>query len=129
MAGQFEDLMVWQKARALTRAVYTITREKLFARDFALRDQLRRAAVSIMSNIAEGHERASPAEFGRFVTIAKGSCGELRCQLYVARDQGYIDETVFARVSAQATEVSRMLYGLRRSLKSRSSTPTNSFQL
>ncbi len=91
MAGRFEDLLVWQRARELTRVIYELTQGGAFARDFGLRDQIRRAAVSVMSNIAEGFERGSDTEFGHFLSIAKGSCGEVRCQLYVASDQGYVD--------------------------------------
>jgi len=76
MSKRFEELVVWQKARKLTDMVYELTRRREFARDFGLQDQLRRAAVSIMSNIAEGFERGSDTEFGRFLVIAKGSCGE-----------------------------------------------------
>jgi four helix bundle protein len=113
MPSRFEDLQVWQKARELTREVYDVTSRRAFARDFGLRDQIRRAAVSVMSNIAEGFERGSDAEFGRFLLIAKGSCGEVRSQLYVASDQGYLDEHNFDGTTALAVEVSRMLQGFR----------------
>ena len=112
MAARFEDLVVWQKARALTGLIYDLTREKAFARDFGLRDQIRCAAVSVMSNIAERFERGSDAEFGHFLSIAKGSCGEVRSQLYVGADQGYVGAEDFARASECAAEVSRMLQGL-----------------
>lgn len=72
-----------------------------------------------MSNIAEGYERGSRAEFGRFVSIAKGSCGEVRCQLYVARDQGYIEAAMFEDTCGRAVEISRMLHALNRSLRVR----------
>jgi len=117
MPKRFEDLIVWQKARKLTELVYKLTRQKEFARDFGLQDQLRRAAVSVMSNIAEGFERGSDTEFGRFLVFAKGSCGEVRCQLYVAHDQGYVDPGKSADASRQATEVSRMLQGVIRKVK------------
>jgi len=120
MAGRFEDLVVWQKERALTGLVYELTRQKTFARDFDLRDQIRCAAVSVMSNIAEGFERGSDAEFGHFLSIAKGSCGEVRSQLYVAGDQGYIDPASFARASDRAAEVSRMLQGLTKKVRTKS---------
>jgi S23 ribosomal protein. len=86
----FECLRVWHDARQLTRSIYTLTSERAFSRDLGLRDQLRRAAISIMSNIAEGYERGGSTEFRRFLRIAKGSCGELRSQLYAAEDVGYI---------------------------------------
>ena len=85
---QFEDITAWQKARALTSAIYTDSRTGSLAKDFALRDQLRRATVSIMSNIAEGFERDGNREFVQFLATAKGSCGEVRSQLYTALDQG-----------------------------------------
>lgn len=119
MAGRFEDLLVWQKARELTRVIYHVTKSRGFARDFGLRDQIRRAAVSVMSNIAEGFERGGDPEFGHFLSIAKGSCGEVRCQLYVARDQGYVDGVGFDRVFEHASEVSRMLQGLSKRVRGR----------
>lgn len=87
---RFEDFIAWQKARKLTADIYRVTSEGRFARDFGLKDQIRRAAVSSMSNLAEGFERGRPAEFHQFLSIAKASCAELRAQLYVALDVGYI---------------------------------------
>src|SRR3954467_5237111 len=89
---RFEELVAWQKARELTREIYRVTREGTFARDFGWRDQIQRAAVSIMSNIAEGFERGKRTEFHQFACIAKGSCGEVRSTLYVAVDVGHITE-------------------------------------
>jgi four helix bundle protein len=86
----FEDLEIWKDARALTRGIYQLTKDSKFAKDFALRDQIRRAAVSIMSNIAEGFERGGNQEFIQFLYVAKASCGEVRAQLYVALDQSYV---------------------------------------
>lgn len=86
----FEDLEVWKEARQLTGRIYQITKNEQFSKDFALRDQMRRAAVSIMSNIAEGFERGGNQEFVQFLYVAKGSCGELRSQLYIALDQKYL---------------------------------------
>jgi four helix bundle protein len=88
----FEELEIWKDARALTRAVYQLTSDPKLSKDFGLRDQIRRAAVSIMSNIAEGFERGGNQEFIQFLYVAKGSCGEVRSQLYVAMDQGYVDQ-------------------------------------
>jgi len=119
MPKRFEDLLVWQKARELTRVIYDMTKSQAFARDFGLRDQIRRAAVSVMSNIAEGFEREGDSEFGHFLSIAKGSCGEVRSQLYVARDQGYIEVDVCERISERAAEVSRMLHGLSNKVRGR----------
>jgi four helix bundle protein len=85
----FEDLNVWKQARQLTQEVYRLTKTEKFSRDFGLRDQIQRAAISVMSNIAEGFERGGNQEFGQFLYVAKASCGEVRSQLYVALDQGY----------------------------------------
>ena len=92
---KFEDIDAWQRARQLAKAVYAVTSEGKFARDFGLRDQIQRAAVSVMSNIAEGFERGGDVEFRRFLAIAKGSAGEFKTQLYVALDAGLIDQTAF----------------------------------
>jgi four helix bundle protein len=88
----FEDLNVWQQARQLTQEVYRLTKTENVLKDFGLQDQIRRAAVSVMSNIAEGFERGGNQEFLQFLYVAKGSCGEVRSQLYVALDQGYATE-------------------------------------
>ncbi len=90
LAKRFEELEVWQTARELTRQVYAVSNKGEFARDFGLRDQLRRAAVSIMSNIAEGFESGTHPLFIKFLGYAKGSAGEVRAQLYVALDAGYL---------------------------------------
>ena len=91
--NRFEDLVAWQKGRKLARNIYAATTAENFGRDYGLKDQIRRAAVSVMSNIAEGFERAGKAEFHQFLVIAKGSCAEVRSQLYVALDAGYISKT------------------------------------
>lgn len=113
---QFEDLVAWQKARELTKKIYNLTSDGQFAKDFGLRDQIRRAAVSVMSNISEGFERGSMNEFHQFLVIAKASCAEVRSQLYVALDAGYIDQTIFQELNQQAIEVSRIIGGLRSSV-------------
>ncbi len=110
---RFEDLIAWQKARELTRAVYQVTRQGLFAKDFGLAGQLQRAAVSIMSNIAEGFDRGGRAEFHQFLSTAKASCAETRSLLYVALDADYLDQPTFDRFLAQAEEVARIVSGLR----------------
>ncbi len=110
---KFEDLIAWQKTRRLVREIYRITNEGKFAKDFGLRDQIRRAAVSIMSNIAEGFERSSSAEFHRFLFTAKGSCAELRSQLYIAFDIDYLSKMEFERLLALSEEVARIIGGLR----------------
>jgi four helix bundle protein len=113
---RFEDLIAWQKARELTKEIYFITSRGEFAKDYGLRDQIRRAVVSIMSNIAEGFDRGGRAEFHQFVVIAKGSCAEVRSQLYVAHDTGYISKEEFNRLNDMTLELSRVLGGLRKSL-------------
>jgi four helix bundle protein len=114
---RFEDLIAWQKARTLTKQVYLVTRQGEFARDFGLSGQMQRASVSVMSNIAEGFERTGPGEFQRFLSVAKGSSAELRSQLYVALDVGYVDEEMFGGLYQQANEVSRVIGGLRTSVE------------
>jgi four helix bundle protein len=117
MAGsridKFEDLIAWQKARELTKNIYRVTKIGEFLKDFGLRDQIRRASVSIMSNIAEGFERGGRSEFHQFLVIAKGSCAELRSQLYVALDAEYIDIPTFQGLDGLARETSRLVGGLR----------------
>lgn len=88
--SKFEDLIAWQKARTLTRDIYLITQQGAFSKDFGLSNQMQRATVSIMSNIAEGYERGTRNEFYRFLSIAKASCVELRSQLYIAFDIDYL---------------------------------------
>lgn len=112
----FTDLIAWQKARVLTKNIYIITSQRGFRSDFALRDQIRRASVSVMSNIAEGFERASRRDFHKFLVIAKGSCAEVRSQLYVALDAGYIEIETFEQLLEMTIEVGRIIGGLRKSV-------------
>lgn len=109
---RFEDLVAWQKARVLTRDIYRVSRQGAFAKDFGLAGQMQRAAVSIMSNIAEGFERNRRGEFFQFLTIAKSSYAEVRSQLYIAFDCAYIDKETFNQLLAQAEEVARIIGGL-----------------
>jgi len=115
---KFEDIEAWQKARDLTHQIYAVSNDGAFSRDFGLRDQIRRAAVSIMSNIAEGFERGGDKEFGQFIAQAKGSSAEVRAQLYVALDQRYIDQPTFDRLAEMTTQINRMLAGLMKYLRS-----------
>jgi len=108
----FEDLEVWKEARNLTKEIYEVTRDGQFAKDYGLIDQIRRAAVSIMSNISEGFERGGNQEFIQFLYIAKGSCGEVRTQLYVALDQGYISKEGFNELFKSFKRLSVMLSNL-----------------
>lgn len=116
---EFEDLIAWQKARVLCAAIYRVTSEGTFARDFALRDQIRRAAISVMSNIAEGFERGKASEFHQFLCIAKASCAELRSQLYTALDARYLTQTDFDPLMQLAIEAGRVIGGLRVSVERR----------
>ena len=109
---QFEDLQCWQKARELNRLIYQVSRNGTFSKDFSLRDQIRRASVSVMSNIAEGFERGGDKEFIQYLSHAKGSCGEVRCQLYAALDENYLNEGEFKQLYDQSVVVSRLIAGL-----------------
>jgi four helix bundle protein len=108
----FEDLEIWKDARRLTRAIYRLTTTEKFSKDFGLRDQIRRAAVSIMSNIAEGYERGGNPEFTQFLYVAKGSCGEVRSQLYVALDQGYAEQKQTDELMKSFKRLSSMISNL-----------------
>jgi four helix bundle protein len=107
----FEEIEAWKKARELTKVIYQITMEGSFSRDFGLRDQIRRAAVSVMSNIAEGFERNGNREFKRFLAIAKGSAGEVKAQLFVAKDVGFISQAQFDELYMLTTEVGKLIGG------------------
>jgi len=115
-AKRFEELIAWQKARILTKEVYLATRKGSFSRDSGLAWQIQRAAVSVMSNIAEGFDRGGRNEFHQFLVIAKGSAAELRSQLVVAFDVGHFNETEFNRLRDLSEEVSRVIGGLRASI-------------
>ncbi len=108
----FEDLQVWQKARELAGYVYGLTRREPFSKDFALRDQIQRAAGSVMHHIAEGFESGSDPEFVRFLKIARRSAGEVQSELYLALDCHYITSEELKRCYALATEVKKVLNGL-----------------
>ena len=114
---RFEDIEGWKIARELTKDVYTMTSTGMFSRDFGLRDQIRNASVSVMSNIAEGFERDGNKEFGNFLSIAKGSAGEVRSQLYVALDQGYISQEQFNTTYSKANDNGRVIAGLMKYLR------------
>ncbi|NOH02925.1 MAG: four helix bundle protein [Chloroflexi bacterium] len=107
--SRFEEIEAWQTARELTKMIYSVTEEGKISKDFGLKDQLRRAAVSVMSNIAEGFESTTQPAFIRYLGIAKASAGEARSQLYVARDVGYLTEQQFLTMSQITEKVSRQL--------------------
>src|SRR3972149_7218515 len=113
---RFEDLIAWQKARDLTRAVYETSRKGAFGKDFGLAGQIQRAAASIMSNLAEGFERGGRGEVHQFLSTAKASCAEVRSLLYVASDVGYIDKPTSQNLSGREGEVARIIGGLRASV-------------
>jgi len=118
MPKSFEELPVWQKARELVNYTYGLTGNNLFSRDFSLVDQIRRSSASVMSNIAEGFERGSNAEFIHFLYIAKGSAGEARTQLFIALDQKYITEDEFRKGYNLSKDISGQLSGFIDYLKS-----------
>jgi len=113
---RFEDLVVWQKSRDLSVAIYRATSKGPFVRDFGLRDQIRRAAVSVMSNIAEGFGRYSRSELRHFLSIARGSVTEVRSQLYLAHELGYVDDQDHEALHGLCLEIGRMLAALRASI-------------
>jgi four helix bundle protein len=115
--GKFEDIEAWQKARELSKFVYSVTADGAFSRDFGLRDQIRRAAVSIMSNIAEGFNRGGDRELIQFLYFAKGSAAEVQAQLYVALDTGYLKQEKFQELYRLAGEICRLIGGFIRYLK------------
>jgi four helix bundle protein len=119
----FEDLEVWQRGCRLTVEVF-----KAFAtcKNFSFKDQIQRAALSIPSNVAEGSERGSTKDFAHFLNIAKGSCGELRTQLYIARKSDLLTKPTFDTLIKESKELSAMLEGLRRSLLGRLSLKKHS---
>lgn len=114
---KFEDIESWKMAREITRRIYDASASGSFNRDFALRDQIRRAAISVMSNIAEGFERGGDKEFIQFLAVAKGSCGEARAQLYAALDQQYISPEQFAVINSKLAETGRLISGLMKYLR------------
>ena len=113
----FEDLAIWKESRCLTKDIYRLTSGAKFSKDFSLRGQIQSAAVSVMSNIAEGFERAGNQEFSQFLYVAKGSCGEVRSQLYVAVDQGYISAKELEELLNSLKRLSSMIGSLINYLK------------
>lgn len=117
MAKSFEEMEMWKRSRELVKFIYNITKNKEFCKDFSLTDQIRRAAVSVMSNIAEGFERGFNTEFIQFLYIAKGSSGEVRTQLYAALDQAYISSAEFQFGKDLCVDISGQISGLIQYLK------------
>lgn len=114
---RFEDIEAWQKARELTKQIYALSNDGQFARDFGLHDQIRRASVSIMSNIAEGFGRGGNKEFMQFLSTAKGSASEVQAQLYVALDANYINHEQFKQLYSETETTVRLIGGLLRYLQ------------
>ena len=114
---RFEDIKAWQKARELVRDIYGITSKGSFAKDYSLKDQIRRASVSVMSNIAEGFSRQTDKEFIQFLHVAKGSASEVQSQLYVALDLKYISQATFKELYELSEETIRLVSGFVRYLK------------
>jgi len=114
---RFEDIIAWQKARELVKLVYGVTGNREFAKDYSLKDQIRRAAISVMLNIAEGFARRTSKEFAHFLSNASGSAAEVKAALYAALDQGYIRGHVFNDLYEKADEVGRLVGGLSKYLK------------
>ena len=122
---RFEDIEAWQKARELTSAIYAISSRGPFGRDFGLRDQIQRAAVSVMANITEGFERGGDVEFRRYLIMAKGSAGEVKNHLYVALDIGLITRPDFDALYQTATEAQNLIGGFMRYLARTPGTKPN----
>ncbi len=114
---RFEDLEAWKRARNFAKLIQTVSDNGNFGRDFGLKDQIRRATYSIVSNIAEGFERDGDKEFIQYLFVAKGSCGEVRAQLYLAVDFDYITEDEFLQLRTKALELNRIISGLIKYLK------------
>jgi four helix bundle protein len=117
MARTFEKTDVWKESRELVKFVYKLTNGTQFRKDHGLVDQVRRASVSVLSNIAEGFERGSNAELMHYLYVAKGSAGELRAQVYVALDQGYITQADLLKVRERCMNISSQTAGLIKYLK------------
>jgi four helix bundle protein len=119
---KFEELRAWQAARELVREIYAATRKSGFTNDFRLSAQIQAAAVSISSNIAEGFERGSSADFHKFLVMAKASCTEVRSQLYNAKDMGYLSEEDFTKLLNLSEGIGRMVGALREAVRRRIKT-------
>lgn len=114
--NRFEDLICWQKARIIVKDVYTQTKIGAFSKDYSLKDQIRRAAVSVLLNISEGFCRKTHKEFKQFLFFAHGSLGEIQSALYVALDQEYISQKIFKEIYEKCEEDSKIISGLIKSL-------------
>src|SRR5687768_17321530 len=120
MIQRFEDIQAWQESRKLVRMIYSLTNKELFSKDYGMRDQIRRASVSIMANIAEGFDCESKVEFARFLGIARRSAVEVQSILYAALDTGYISNDEFNLYYEQARKTKALTGGFKRSLTTKS---------
>ncbi len=118
---KFEELEIWKLSTEIAVIIYKMTKKAPFIKDYGLTDQLRRASVSVASNITEGFERNNNNEFIYFLRIAKGSCGELRTQLYISKEIGYITEQEFLAISDQLVKLSSMIGKFARYLQAKKS--------
>jgi len=114
---RFEDIQAWQKARELVTRIYSMTNKGDFAKDYSLKDQLRRASISVMSNISEGYARQTDKEFAQFLYIALGSATEAQSLLYTAQDLNYISKEEFDNIYELSSEVARLIAGFRKYLQ------------
>lgn len=117
--AKFEDIIAWQKALELSDLVYLYSNNDKFSKDYALKDQMRRAAISVVSNIAEGFEREGNNQFIYFLLIAKASAGEVRAQLYIAKNQNYISQMEFEIINSKVLETSKTISGFISYLRSK----------
>ena len=124
MADRFEDLDAWKVARELANLIYVLGRESGFSKDYGFKDQIQRAAVSVMNNVAEGFERGSNKDFAKFLFIARGSVGEVRSMLYLALDQKYITDEQFKEAYDLCVRGSQLSWGLIKHLQKNSSWKT-----
>jgi four helix bundle protein len=120
MIQRFEDIQAWQEARILVKMIYQLTNKENFSKDYGMRDQIRRASVSVMNNIAEGFDCESKVEFARFLGIARRSAVEVQSILYAALDVEYINQTEFDLYYEQARKAKALIGGFKRSLTKQS---------
>ena len=114
---RFEDIKAWQKARVLSRDIYSITKQGEFSKDYDLRSQIRRSGVSIMTNIAEGQGRRTDKDFANFLNISLGSIAETKSHIYLALDLEYINQPVFEDVYQKLDEIGKMVFALSNHLR------------
>jgi four helix bundle protein len=126
---KFEDIKAWQKARELVREIYLVSEEEKFKKDFALKEQIRKSAISVVSNIAEGFARRTNKEFVQFLYVSHGSLAEIEAQLYLGHDLGYLDINKFNSLYGSCYEISKMIMGLIKYLSTHKLTSSPTHQL